>query len=76
MNNQNLVIYDLSKHLNEKEYKKVLDYVEQYGATHSEKESNTTFLKAISKRIRLKILLTQKIMSKKTTLKRITIIAK
>ncbi|GAA9745944.1 hypothetical protein VN0142_14950 [Helicobacter pylori] len=37
MNNQNLVIYDLSKHLNEKEYKKVLDYVEQYGATHSEK---------------------------------------
>ncbi|MGL2397608.1 ArdC family protein [Helicobacter pylori] len=37
MDNQNLVIYDLSKHLNEKEYKKVLDYVEQYGATHSEK---------------------------------------
>ncbi len=37
MNNQNLVIYDLSKHLNEKQYKKVLDYVEQYGATHSEK---------------------------------------
>ncbi len=37
MNNQNLVIYDLSKHLNESQYKKVLDYVEQYGATHSEK---------------------------------------
>ncbi len=37
MNNQNLVIYDLSKHLNEKQYNKVLDYVEQYGATHSEK---------------------------------------
>ncbi len=37
IDNQNLVIYDLSKHLNEKEYKKVLDYVEQYGATHSEK---------------------------------------
>ncbi|RVZ50843.1 ArdC family protein [Helicobacter pylori] len=37
MDNQNLVIYVLSKHLNEKEYKKVLDYVEQYGATHSEK---------------------------------------
>ncbi|MFP6142503.1 ArdC family protein [Helicobacter pylori] len=37
MDNQNLVIYDLSKHLNEKEYKKVLDYVEQYGATHHEK---------------------------------------
>ncbi|KAA6506667.1 DUF1738 domain-containing protein [Helicobacter pylori] len=37
MDNQNLVIYDLSKHLNEEEYKKVLDYVEQYGATHSEK---------------------------------------
>ncbi len=37
MDNQNLVIYDLSKHLNESQYKKVLDYVEQYGATHSEK---------------------------------------
>ncbi|MBM0597309.1 DUF1738 domain-containing protein [Helicobacter pylori] len=37
MNNQNLVIYDLSKHLNEKQYNKVLDYVNQYGATHSEK---------------------------------------
>ncbi|WRC78703.1 DUF1738 domain-containing protein [Helicobacter pylori] len=37
MNNQNLVIYDLSKHLNESQYKKVLDYVEQYGATHHEK---------------------------------------
>ncbi|MFP6070076.1 ArdC family protein [Helicobacter pylori] len=37
MDNQNLVIYDLSKHLNEKEYKKVLDYVNQYGATHHEK---------------------------------------
>ncbi|ADO02951.1 hypothetical protein HPSJM_06955 [Helicobacter pylori SJM180] len=37
MNNQNLVIYDLSKHLNEKQYNKVLDYVNQYGATHHEK---------------------------------------
>ncbi len=37
MNNQNLVIYDLSKHLNEKQYDKVLDYVNQYGATHHEK---------------------------------------
>ncbi|EJB88462.1 ArdC family protein [Helicobacter pylori] len=37
MNNQNLVIYDLSKHLNEKQYNKVLDYVNQYGATHPEK---------------------------------------
>ncbi len=37
MDNQNLVIYDLSKHLNESQYKKVLDYVEQYGTTHSEK---------------------------------------
>ncbi|UOS13579.1 ArdC-like ssDNA-binding domain-containing protein [Helicobacter pylori] len=37
MDNQNLVIYDLSKHLNESQYKKVLDYVNQYGATHSEK---------------------------------------
>lgn len=34
MDNQNLVIHDLSKHLNESQYKKVLDYVEQYGATH------------------------------------------
>ncbi|GAA7294439.1 ArdC family protein [Helicobacter pylori] len=37
MNNQNLVIYDLSKHLNEKQYNKVLDYVNQYGAIHHEK---------------------------------------
>ncbi|MFA4717250.1 DUF1738 domain-containing protein [Helicobacter pylori] len=37
MDNQNLVIYDLSKHLNEKQYNKVLDYVNQYGATHHEK---------------------------------------
>ncbi|WRG46430.1 DUF1738 domain-containing protein [Helicobacter pylori] len=37
MNNQNLVIYDLSKHLNEKQYNKVLDYVNQYGATYHEK---------------------------------------
>ncbi len=37
MNNQNFVIYDLSKHLNEKQYNKVLDYVNQYGATHHEK---------------------------------------
>ncbi|PUD30475.1 hypothetical protein C2S26_04125 [Helicobacter pylori] len=37
MNNQNLVICDLSKHLNEKQYNKVLDYVNQYGATHHEK---------------------------------------
>ncbi|GAA8818242.1 hypothetical protein HpRN124_08110 [Helicobacter pylori] len=37
VNNQNLVIYDLSKHLNEKQYNKVLDYVNQYGATHHEK---------------------------------------
>ncbi len=37
MDNQNLVIYDLSKHLNESQYKKVLDYVNQYGATHHEK---------------------------------------
>ncbi|ANH44420.1 ArdC family protein [Helicobacter pylori] len=37
MNNQNLVIYDLSKHLNESQYEEVLDYVNQYGATHHEK---------------------------------------
>lgn len=35
MNNQNLVIYDLSKHLNEKQYNKVLDYVNQYEATQT-----------------------------------------
>ncbi|AFI04899.1 ArdC family protein [Helicobacter cetorum] len=36
--NQNLVIYDLSKHLNENQYNKVLDYVNQYGATHHEEK--------------------------------------
>ncbi|WQU65838.1 DUF1738 domain-containing protein [Helicobacter pylori] len=43
MNNQNLVIYDLSKHLNEKQYNKVLDYVNQYGATHHEKRKQHNF---------------------------------
>ncbi|GAA7272009.1 hypothetical protein ID0498_11570 [Helicobacter pylori] len=65
MNNQNLVIYDLSKHLNEKQYNKVLDYVNQYGATHHEKRKQHKIYQEPQQQIHL----IQTTMPKKTTLK-------